>query len=136
MTIGYGENGKTVTKVVTSFDEVSRMLDKLDPQGTPYVHLNRDNDDYVQCAGDFRRLTVEARFYIEGLDKFKHYVIGKQEMSKAWTNIYGPVGPIPRLLHEVLMLEDAREIFSEFYSTGTVPGKYLKRNITKIFTVA
>ncbi|WP_316815863.1 hypothetical protein [Pedobacter nyackensis] len=98
---------------------------------SPYVIFSLNNNDFIQCAGGIKSLVVEARFY-EG-DSFKHFIIGKKEMSNVWHTIECKVGPIRVLGHEVLNVDEALELFSYFYFENDILPTYNKRNITKQF---
>lgn len=70
MKVQYENQGMIKESEISTFEEVKDFLRKLEPQGCPYLILIKDNGDYIQCSGDKRRLTIEARFFSN--NSFKH----------------------------------------------------------------
>ncbi len=114
---------------LTSASSIDDALEQLNSTTNSYVILESEYD-YMQCAGDIHNLTIEVRVYNH--DKsFRHYTLGRKEMSKVWHIIKCKVGPIWVLAHENLSLDDAKIVFNHFYNNNEIPPDYNKRNVTK-----
>jgi hypothetical protein len=111
--------------------DIEKVLNDLDPVIQPYVILEDENDDFIQCAGSKNNLVVEIRLH--NGNSFKHYILGKKEENKVWHTINCKVGPIRVLGHEDLTLKHAIELFNNFYFLKDIIPTYNKRNITKQF---
>jgi len=108
---------------------IDDALEQLNSTTNSYVILESEYD-YMQCAGDIHNLTIEVRVYNQNRS-FKHYILGRKEMSKVWHTIKCKVGPIWVLAHENLNLEDAKIVFNHFYNNNEISPDYNKRNVTK-----
>jgi len=131
MRLTFEENGVSDNQMLTSLEILEETLNRIDPFSFPYVVLTNENEDYIQCAGSREEMAIEARFYNNGT--FKHFVLGRELMSKVWAKIECKVGPIDVLSHEVMDLNDAIILFKSFFLSGDIPQNYNKRNITKQF---
>jgi hypothetical protein len=114
-----------------SLEDVKAVLGHLDPILRPYVIFVSDDDNFIQCAGSLGNLAVEIRIY--NLGAFKHFIVGKKNLSKVWHTINCKVGPIRVLGNEDLEIKDAIELFEYFYIKNDIPLGYNKRNVTKNF---
>ncbi len=99
-----------------------------------YFILERDENDYIQCAGKKSGLFVEVREPNDRL--FKHWVIGLNPPSKrpVWTAISCKLGSVYVHATEVLSLIHAQALFKAFFYKENISPEYYKRNITKRFT--
>lgn len=131
MQLTFEKNGISNSVSLTPLLKLEEILNQIDPFSFPYVVLTNENKDYIQCAGSKNAMAIEARFYNNGT--FKHFVLGRELMSKVWDRIECKVGPIDVLSHEVMDLNNAIILFKSFFLTGSIPQNYNKRNITRQF---
>lgn len=127
----YESNGVVYNREQISDTDIDVWVKNLDGWSNPYLILENNDGDYMQCMGGHDGFVVEVRFY-DG-EKFKHFVLGNNEMSTVWNEVTGKVGPVRVLDHEVLKRSDVDKLLKSFFTTGEVESTYNKRNITKTF---
>jgi hypothetical protein len=132
MRLVFEDNGIEQTIETVTERDIEEVLKKLDGTKFPYAILESDNGNFIQCAGGKDSLVVEVRLFFG--DSFKHFVVGRKNISKVWHTVYCKIGPIRVLGHEELNLECALEIFKDFCANNNVMIEYNMRNITKQFT--
>lgn len=133
MELTFEKNGikENIEDVLLS--NIGAVLMKLDPILMPYVVCTSEDKNFIQCAGGITSLVIEIRIY-NGDDSFKHFVIGKREVSNVWHTIKSKVGPVSVLGNEELTINDAIKAFDYFYLNNGIEPSYNKRNITKQFS--
>lgn len=114
-------------------EDMEALIAALDGWSNPYMIIENEKGDYMQTMGGDNGFVVEVRFYSDG--KFKHFIIGRTEMSKVWHQVKGSSGPVSVLGHEVLQRSDVTTLFKHFLENSEVKNSYNKRNITKVFTM-
>jgi hypothetical protein len=128
----YDSDGVVYNREQITNGDVETLVKNLDAWNNPYLIIENNKGDYMQCMGGDDGFVVEVRFQGDG--KFEHFVVGNKEMSKVWHEVTGTVGPVRVLGHEVLQRSDAEKLLKFFLSTSEVENSYNKRNITKMFT--
>lgn len=118
-----------------TWDLVEKELRSLDGKINGFVTLANEDNDFVQVAGNQEHLTVEYRTYLE--TGFKHYVLGlggnKSPLRVTWISLDTAIGNIQIHKEEVMNIEDAIAVFKKFFLNESLPDRYNKRNITKLF---
>lgn len=117
------------------WQSIEKAISMLNSSTISFCILESENGDYLQCAGDKDRLTIEIREY--NGDYFKHFRFGKTRHKRLihprWTSIDCKVGPIKVYDYEVLDSNDANLIFFDFFNKNGLFKPYNKREITKNF---
>ncbi|MHC0039552.1 hypothetical protein [Pseudoneobacillus sp. C159] len=101
-----------------TLETILKNLYEINSRTKSFFTLSNDSGDFVQCAGEKLRLTIE----------YKHNknlgTLGLEEENKEPTSINCSVGPITVQKNEVLTINDAINVFETFYKTGEIPTKY------------
>lgn len=132
MRISFESDGNVNSQDSVKEIDIINMIEKLHPLNHPYLVLEDSNKDYIQCMAGDNGFVVEFRVYAEN-EVFKHFVVGRTDLSKTWYIISGKVGPVNVLGHEVLQVEDVKKLFTFFLLNNDIPSTYNRRNITKMF---
>lgn len=118
-----------------TWDLIEKELHSLDGKNNGFITLANRNEDFVQVAGNQNHLTIEYRNNLE--NGFKHYVLGlggnKSPLKVTWISLETTIGNIRIHKEEVMNIDDAVAVFKEFFLNGSLPDRYNKRNITKLF---
>jgi hypothetical protein len=114
-----------------SASDVEKALASLDMNGPGFCILTKSNGSYVQTAGTKVGLLVEYR-QIQG-DSFKHFVFGHPDGERTPTSVRYRSGSLQLLRNEVLLVNEAREIFIMFLAFGQIPERWNLRDITDNF---
>ena len=118
---------------IKSWDDANTLLGYVKPEGPSSACFTIANQNYVQCAGSKKRLTVEARIYVDE-ETFVHYCFGKGDLLGKEETIDCNVGEIVRDSSQVLSMRDARLIIRHFVeNNGALLEKYVTHDITKMF---
>lgn len=128
----YDTDGIVYNHEQISEADIDVWVKNLDGWNNPYLIIENDNGDYMQCMGGDDGFVVEVRFYAG--ETFQHFRVGNGEMSTVWNEVSGLVGPVRALEHEVLERSDVEKLLKLFFTTGDVESTYNKRDITKMFT--
>jgi hypothetical protein len=75
--VHYSREGDSGWKI-KDWDTANKLLSYLDPKVRSFAIFEKDDRNYIQCAGAKRGLTVEARLYAKR-GKFTHYRFGRGE---------------------------------------------------------
>lgn len=122
-------------KMDPTWDKIEKSLTRLNGKDVSYLIISSDSYDFIQCAGNQDKLTVEYR--LTDKNKFKHFVIGKGKAKSAfktvWATIECNVGPIRVHTNEILDISDATDIFKSYFWDGIIPDYYKKRDVTRQF---
>ena len=111
-----------------SLEFIINCLKQMNGETNSICILSDKSFSYIQCAGSTERLTIEYRKYTG--KKFKHYVIGFKKFFKSRTTIYFSSREISLKSNEVFCLDNAIEIFKNFYLKQEIPKEHQLRNIT------
>jgi hypothetical protein len=117
---------------VDSWETANSLLSYLHPDKRAFAAFTLAGGGYVQCAGAKRRLTVEARIYVQP-DRFAHYVFGRGALTGAHTHIECAVGPIEVDTSQVLEMRSARRIMRHFIETRSLHPDYTATDVTHRF---
>ena len=113
-------------------DYVGGRLNCITPAGPGFFSLTSDDGSYVQTAGARLKLVIEYRK--SEADSFRHYILGRKDVSDRSTRqINSAVGQISLLANEVLDVDDAIDVFGHFLEYGAVPSQYELRDDTSRF---
>jgi hypothetical protein len=111
--------------------DVEKALAALDLKGPAYCILTKADGSYVQTAGTKVGLIVEYR-KLDGA-AFQHYVIGHHSHDSAPTSVRYRHGSLQLRRNEVLLVNEAREIFVWYLATGLIADGWQLRDITDTF---
>ena len=111
--------------------DVERVLASLDLKGPAYCILTKPNGSYLQTAGTKVGLLVEYR-EVNG-DSFQHFVFGHRNGDASATSVRYKYGSLHLMRNEVLLVNEAREIFMWFLATGQIAEGWNMRDITDTF---
>jgi hypothetical protein len=125
------ETQKMNINITNNWDIIENEMRKIDPKEYCYFILSDDENSYVQTTGSKLQLTVEYRKTV--LIEFKHFVLGIGKMRKNEIGITCSVGPVIVKGHEVLNIDNAIEVFKEFFANKTIPDQYILREVTDMF---
>ena len=116
-----------------SFQKIETCILQVDGQNHSFMILEKEENDYIQCAGNKYHLTVEIRQ--KRGEKFKHYIIGtgeiKSSLKSSWVMINCRVGPIRVKKEELLNKNDAIELFRCFFLNEPFSDRFYKRDVTR-----
>jgi hypothetical protein len=102
------------------------VLNKLDPKKNSFFILEHDSGNYMQCGGSKAACTVEFRTY-DGPKKYKQYVVGHADGSKATASVKMSGGGVSVQRGEVLNADEAAELFGLFLAGKKLPKNYALR---------
>jgi len=111
--------------------DVEKALAALDLKGPAYCILTKADGSYVQTAGTKVGLLVEYREMADG--GFHHYVIGHPSHDSAPTSVRYRHGSLQLRRNEVLLVDEARQIFVWYLATGQIAEGWMLRDITETF---
>lgn len=140
MKLTVGISNEILEEKILSHLDLKKCLDDIKSNEIDfYIIIDRNENDYIQCAGANNRFTIEMR--TPKKDAFRHWRLGFKDQSKVWNEIDCHVGPISVLGHEVFEFETVYSILISYVGKqGSMaePEEELRkvynfRNITRAF---
>ena len=107
---------------------IRRELERLRSAGPSFLALVAPNGNYLQAAGNAKRMTVEA--HVISPKRAIQVVLGRRGSPGTATMIDSSFGEIVVSASEVWSAFGATEIFSAFLSMCSIPNALTQRDIT------
>lgn len=105
------------------------QLSGLKVKGRSFIIFEKENGDYVQCAGSRKALTVEARMHA-GDGSFRHVIFGCDEATGVEVEIPTSESVLRVDASQVLNLKYARGILQPWLEGYAFPIRYIQTDIT------
>ena len=105
------------------------QLSGLKVRGRSFIIFEKENGDYVQCAGSRKVLTVEARMHA-GDGSFRHVIFGCEEASGVEVDIPTSEFVLRVDASQVLNLKHALGILQPWLEGYAFPIRYIQTDIT------
>jgi hypothetical protein len=107
---------------------IARELARLRSAGPSFLALVAPNGNYLQAAGNAKRMTVEA--HVITPKRTTQVVLGRRGSPGTATTIDSTVGGVVISASEVWSAFEATDLFSAFVATGSIPATLTQRDIT------
>jgi hypothetical protein len=107
---------------------LSRELERLRSAGPSFLALVAPNGNYLQAAGNAKRMTIEA--HVIAPKRTVQVVLGRRGAPGSATTIDSSFGEIVVSASEVWSVFEAADLFSTFIATGSIPATLTQRDIT------
>ena len=107
---------------------IRRELERLRSSGPSFLALVAPNGNYLQSAGNAKRMTIEA--HIIAPKRTVQVVLGRRGAPGAATTIDSSSGGVVVSASEVWSAVEAADLFSAFIATGSIPAALTQRDIT------
>ena len=107
---------------------IARELARLRSSGPSFLALVAPNGNYLQAAGNTKRMTVEAHTITP--KRTTQVVLGRRGSPGTATMIDSSFGEIVVSASEVWSAFEATGLFSSFVATGSIPATLTQRDIT------
>jgi len=114
--------------VAPKSEVIARELARLRSAGPSFLALVAPNGNYLQAAGNAKRMTIEA--HVIAPKRTAQVVLGRSGAPGTATMIDSSFGGVVVSASEVWSAFEATEIFSAFLSTGSIPNALTQRDIT------
>ncbi len=102
----------------------------LNPKTNSFYILDSPAGDYIQCAGDPQRCTVEVRYYDETTKKHhRHFTLGASPVTEKISEIPMPGRNVKVRASEVLDRWQAIQLFECFFKAVPFPEWIYPRQI-------
>lgn len=103
-----------------SAEDVANALRSLRAKGPSFAILDAKTGGYVQAGGASKAMVVEARLIDDAQDTFTHHSAGRGGSCRPLRRVPMSGGGVHAPGNEVLDVEDAVRVFTEFLRTGTL----------------
>lgn len=107
---------------------IARELARLRSSGPSFLALVAPNGNYLQAAGNAKRMTVEA--HVITPKRAIQVVLGRHGAPGAATTIDSSFGGVVVSASEVWSAVEAAGLFDTFLATGSIPATPTQRDIT------
>ena len=107
---------------------IARELARLRSAGPSFLALVAPNGNYLQVAGNAKRMTVEA--HVISPKRAIQVVLGRRGAPGAATTIDSSFGEIVVSASEVWSVFETADLFIAFIATGSIPPTLTQRDIT------
>ena len=107
---------------------IARELARLRSSGPSFLALVAPNGNYLQAAGNAKRMTIEA--HVIAPKRTTQVVLGRPGSPGAATTIDSSFGEIVVSASEVWSAFRATDLFAAFLATGSIPAALTQRDIT------
>ncbi len=107
---------------------IARELARLRSSSPSFLALVAPNGNYLQAAGNAKRMTVEA--HVIAPKRTVQVVLGRRGAPGSATTIDSTFGEIVVSASEVWSAFEATGLFSSFVATGSIPATLTQRDIT------
>lgn len=114
--------------VAPKSEVIARELARLRSAGPSFLALVAPNGNYLQAAGNAKRMTVEA--HVIAPKRTIQVVLGRRGSPGPATMIDSTFGGIVISASEVWSAFEATDLFSAFIATGSIPATLTQRDIT------
>jgi hypothetical protein len=104
------------------------ILINLDSERNSFCVLENHQGNYVQCGGGQHGCTVEFREY-NAPAEYKHYVVGHTNGSSEPASVRMSHGEVTLQTGEILSIDEAAELFQQFFAGSPFPKSYSFREI-------
>lgn len=111
-----------------SNEVIRRELERLRSAGPSFLALIAPNGNYLQAAGNAKRMLIEA--HVITPKRTVQVVLGRQDAPGAATMITSSFGGIVVCASEVWSASEAAGLFDTFLATGSIPATPTQRDIT------
>ncbi|EAS19464.1 hypothetical protein BBFL7_00009 [Flavobacteria bacterium BBFL7] len=109
-----------------SWNEIHKVITKLDGENISFLILENEKGDYLQCLGNSHKMTIEYRYEEE--NDYKHTVLGKMPTVKKETIIKTSTGEITIYENEIFDMDELTGIIRSFYEKNEVNNDFHFRN--------
>ncbi len=120
--------GLEQTIFAPSMEDIRRELARLRSSGPSFLALVAPNGNYLQAAGNAKRMTIEA--HVISPKRITQVVLGRRGAPGAATTIDSTFGGIVISASEVWSVFEAADLFDAFIATGSIPATLTQRDIT------
>ena len=107
---------------------IARELARLRSVGPSFLALVAPNGNYLQAAGNAKRMTIEA--HVISPKRITQVVLGRRGSPGAATTIDSTFGGIVISASEVWSAFEAADLFGAFLASGSIPATLTQRDIT------